>query len=138
MLKKDIRIIFLIYSRIKYIIILTMAITRGIKDKLDKYGLNLPVDKRTRAYKKILSENKWTESQYQSYLKQVLKRYKKEKEVVRQVQQQKSRPQGVAENVLTRNQKPKKIIQRFLQKSVQRNKVFRMKPTNSAWKSYEK
>ena len=54
---------------------MTMAITRGIKDKLDKYGSNLPVDKRTRAYKKILSDDKWTDSQHQSYLKQVLKRY---------------------------------------------------------------
>jgi len=82
-----------------------MAITRGIKDKLNKYGLNLPVDRRTRAYKKILSENKWTDIQYQSYLKQVLKRYtKKEKEVVRQVQQQKFR-QEVAEKVRERNTK---------------------------------
>jgi hypothetical protein len=31
-----------------------MAITRGIKDKLDKYGLNLPTDRRTRAYAAIL------------------------------------------------------------------------------------
>ena len=31
-----------------------MAITRSIKSKLDKYGVNLPVDKRTRAYGNIL------------------------------------------------------------------------------------
>ena len=37
-----------------------MAITRGIKDKLNKYGLNLPVDRRTRAYANILKKNKWT------------------------------------------------------------------------------
>ena len=33
-----------------------MAITRGIKDKLNKYGLNLPVDRRTRAYANILKK----------------------------------------------------------------------------------
>ena len=115
-----------------------MAITRGIRAKLETYGLNLPVDKRTRAYKKLLSDNKWTEAQYVSYLKQTLKRYtKKEKEVIRQVQKQKIK-QEVAENVRTRNQRPKQIIKRFLQKSVQRNKIFRIEPTNSAWKSYEK
>ena len=37
-----------------------MAITRGIKDKLDKYGLNLPTDRRTRAYAVILLKNKGT------------------------------------------------------------------------------
>ena len=34
-----------------------MTITRGIKAKLDKYGLNLPTDRRTRAYSNILKKN---------------------------------------------------------------------------------
>lgn len=80
-----------------------MAITRGIKDKLDKYGVNLPTDKRTRAYANVLKKNNWTETQYTNYLKQVLQRYtKREKEVVRQVQQQNYRQQ-VASNVAERN-----------------------------------
>ena len=86
-----------------------MAITRGVKEKLDKYGVNLPVDKRTRAYVNLLRKNQWTEAQYVKYLKDTLKRYtKKEKEVVRQVQQQKFR-QEVAENVRQRNIENTKI-----------------------------
>ena len=52
-----------------------MTITRGIKAKLDKYGLNLPTDRRTRAYSNILKKNNWTEDQYSRYLKDVTKRY---------------------------------------------------------------
>lgn len=37
-----------------------------------------------------------------------------------------------------RNQKPKNIIKRFLQKSVQRNKIFKIEPTNSSFKSYKR
>ena len=80
-----------------------MAITRGIKNQIDKYGVNLPTDKRTRAYSKLLRDNNWTEAQYASYLKQVLKRYTdKERRVVRQVQQQNFRQQ-VAAQVAERN-----------------------------------
>jgi len=31
-----------------------MTITRSIKSKLDNYGVNLPTDRRTRAYTNIL------------------------------------------------------------------------------------
>jgi len=87
-----------------------MAITRGIKDKLDKYGLNLPVDRRTRLYANILKKNNWTETQYVSYLKQTLKKYtKKEKKFVRQVQDTNYRQQ-VAENVRQRNIIPQRYI----------------------------
>jgi hypothetical protein len=55
-----------------------MVITRGVKEKLARYGTNLPVDKRTRAYAKILKDNNWTESQYVSFSKETL--YKTQKE----------------------------------------------------------
>lgn len=75
-----------------------MAITRGIKTKLDKYGINLPVDKRTRAYREILQKNKWTENQYVQYLKQYTKRFeKKEKEISSQVQRTNFRQRVMAE-----------------------------------------
>ena len=65
-----------------------MAITRGIKMKLERYGINLPVDKRTRAYRNILTQNNWTENQYVQYLKQYTKRFeKKEKAIIKQVKQ---------------------------------------------------
>ena len=86
-----------------------MAITRGIKDKLDKYGINLPTDKRTRRYQDLLRKEGWTEEQYKNYLKQVIQRYtKKEKKVVRQVQQQNFRAE-VAERVAVRNTKIKYV-----------------------------
>ena len=80
-----------------------MAITRGIKDKLDKYGINLPTDKRTRRYQNLLLKEGWTEEQYKNYLKQVIQRYtKKEKKIVRQVQEQNFRAE-VAERVRIMN-----------------------------------
>jgi hypothetical protein len=80
-----------------------MAITRGIKAKIDKYGLNVPTDKRTRRYQQLLRENNWTETQYESYLKQLVKRYDtKTKKMSQQVQQQNYRQQ-VALDVRERN-----------------------------------
>ena len=74
-----------------------MAITRGIRTKLEKYGLNLPHKRNTRAYKKILSENNWTEEQYTRYLKDVTKRYDtKLKSIAKTVQDTKYR-QEIAE-----------------------------------------
>ena len=35
---------------------ISMVITRGVKDKLARYGSNLPVDKRTRGYAKLLKD----------------------------------------------------------------------------------
>ena len=48
-------------------------ITRRIKSKLDKYWVNLPVDKRTRPYSNILRKNNWTDETYKGYLKEVIK-----------------------------------------------------------------
>jgi hypothetical protein len=80
-----------------------MAITRGIKAKIENYGLNVPTDKRTRRYQQILKENNWTETQYESYLKQLVKKYDtKTKKMSQQVQQQNYRQQ-VEINVRERN-----------------------------------
>jgi len=59
---------------------LSMVITRGVKQKLARYGANLPVDKRTRAYAKILKDNNWTEGQYASYLKETVTKLKKKED----------------------------------------------------------
>ena len=40
-----------------------MSITRSIKSKFDKYRVNLPVDKRTRAYGNFLRKNQWSDEQ---------------------------------------------------------------------------
>jgi len=59
---------------------LSMVITRGLKEKLARYGANLPVDKRTRAYAKILKDNNWTAGQYVSYLKETVTKLKKKED----------------------------------------------------------
>ena len=118
-----------------------MAITRSIKTKIDNYGINLPTDKRTRAYRQVLKKNNWTETQYEGYLKDLTKKYdKKTKTISKQVQSNNERIQMV-ENVINRNNyinKSSNTIQRFLQKSLSRNKIFKIKPTNSSFKSYQK
>ena len=99
-----------------------MAITRGIKDKLNKYGLNLPVDRRTRAYANLLQNNNWTETQYVSYLKQTLKKYtKKEKKFVRQVQDTNYRLE-VAEKVRQRKADGDLPIPKFDQDQIEKMK----------------
>ena len=76
-----------------------MSITRSIKSKLDKYGVNLPVDKRTKAYANILRKNNWTDETYKRYLKDTLKKFAtKEKKIVAQVARNKVREQ-VAQSV---------------------------------------
>ena len=80
-----------------------MAITRSIKSKLDNYGVNLPVDKRTRAYANILKKNQWTDAQYKGYLKDIIKKFAtKEKKIVAQVARNKIIEQ-VAQSVKDKN-----------------------------------
>ena len=52
-----------------------MSITRSIKSKLDNYGVNLPTDRRTRAYANILRKNNWTDETYKRYLKDIIKKF---------------------------------------------------------------
>ena len=80
-----------------------MAITRSNKSKLDNYGVNLSVDKRTRAYANILKKNQWTDEQYTRYLKDIIKGFvAKEKKIVTQVARNKVR-EKVFENVREKN-----------------------------------
>ena len=80
-----------------------MSITRSIKSKLDKYGVNLPVDKRTKAYANILRKNNWTDETHKGYLKDIIKKFAiKEKKIVSQVARNKVREQ-VAQSVKDQN-----------------------------------
>ena len=121
---------------------LSMVITRGVKQKLARYGTNLPVDKRTRAYAKILKDNNWTEGQYASYLKETVTKLKKKedkkiKEVTAQTKRAKEKEE-VSKQVITRNKKIPARISRVLQQNIKtRNQLFTMKPTDSSFKSYE-
>jgi len=80
-----------------------MTITRSIKSKLDNYGVNLPTDRRTRAYANILKKNNWTDETYKGYLKDIIKKFAiKEKKIVSQVARNKIIEQ-VAQSVKNKN-----------------------------------
>jgi hypothetical protein len=67
-----------------------MPISKAIKDKLQKYGLNLPYKMNTKAYSKILRDNGWTPKEYEEYLKTKTKALaKQEKSISTQVQRNK-------------------------------------------------
>ena len=84
-----------------------MVITRGVKDKLARYGSNLPVDKRTRGYAKLLKDNKWTDAQYVAYLKETIQGLKKKedkkiKTITKEVQID-NKKEEVSKKVIMRN-----------------------------------
>jgi len=67
--------------------------------------VNLPVDKRTRAYGNLLRKNQWTDEQYTRYLKDTLKKFAtKEKKIVAQVASNKFR-EPVAQGVREKNKR---------------------------------
>jgi len=111
-----------------------MSITRSIKSKLDNYGVNLPTDRRTRAYANILRKNNWTDETYKGYLKEVIKGFvAKEKKIVSQVTRNKAK-EKVIEDV-KRTNKISKFIGK-VQLNYIKNKLFYAKPSNSSFKSY--
>ena len=118
-----------------------MSITRSIKSKLDNYGVNLPTDRRTRAYANILRKNNWTDETYKGYLKEVIKGFvAKEKKIVSQVTRNKAREE-VIEEVQKKNKLSKFGKQNFLsinkiQRNYLKNKLFYAKVSNSSFKSY--
>ena len=72
----------------------TPKVPKNIKDKLFKYGVNLPTDGRTNAYKNILKEKNLTEKGYISYLKDITAKLKKKedakiKKIIKQVKDDK-------------------------------------------------
>ena len=80
-----------------------MTITRSIKSKLDNYGVNLPTDRRTRAYANILRKNNWTDETYKGYLKDIIKGFvAKEKKIVAEVARNKVREE-IAKSVKDKN-----------------------------------
>ena len=68
----------------------TPKVPKNIKDKLFKYGVNLPTKGSTNAYKNILIEKNLTEKGYVSYLKDTIAKLKKKedkkiKQIIKQV-----------------------------------------------------
>ena len=69
-----------------------MAITRGMREKLLKYGSNLPTDKRTRSYQKFLRENNMIQEQYEVYLQSVIEDFnQKQKRIQNELKKQNER-----------------------------------------------
>ena len=69
-------------------------VSKGIRDKLNKYGVNLPTDGRTNAYENILKEKNLTQKGYITYLKNIIAKLKKKedakiKQIIKQVQDNK-------------------------------------------------
>jgi hypothetical protein len=100
-----------------------MAITRGIKAKIENYGLNVPTDKRTRRYQQILKENNWTETQYETYLKQLVKKYDtKTKQISKDVEKNISREQQFTKVIRDNYFKSKIQSVKNLQSTFRRNR----------------
>ena len=117
------------------------TITRSIKSKLDKYGVNLPVDKCTRAYANIIKKNQQTDTKHISYFKDTLEKYvTKEKKIVAQVASNKVREQVISEvqkkNTLSKFEKKNSFPISKIQRNYLRNKLFYSKPSHSSLKSY--
>jgi hypothetical protein len=77
-------------------------VPKSIKDKLFKYGVNLPTDRRTIAYENILNEKKLNQREYITYLKDIIAKQKKKedakiKQIIKQVKDAKIREE-VREN----------------------------------------
>lgn len=117
-------------------------VSKGIKDKLFKYGINLPTDGRTNEYENILKEKNLTQKGYITYLKDIIaKLKKKEDKKIKQISAQTKKDiekEEVTKNINLRNKLAPKILKNVLNKNIkQRNQLFTMKPSDSSFKSYE-
>ncbi len=82
-------------------------VPNSIKEKLNRYGVNLPTDGRYNDYKNILKEKKLNPREYISYLKDILAKLKKKedtkiKKIIKQVQDTKIKEE-VQEKVAEKN-----------------------------------
>ena len=82
-------------------------VPNSIKEKLNRYGVNLPTDGRYNDYKNILKEKNLNPREYISYLKDILAKLKKKedtkiKKIIKQVQDTKIKKE-VQEKVAERN-----------------------------------
>ena len=66
-----------------------MAITKALRDNIRYFGIPLPIDKRTNAYKEELIRRNLTEKTYIQLLKTSVKQAKsKEQKKIKQIQKQ--------------------------------------------------
>lgn len=120
-----------------------MSITKPLRDNLRYYGITLPIDKRTNAYKEELKRRNIDEKTYVKLLRTQVKQEKtKEQKQIKRIQKetqiQKERLE--AQTKVTKVRKNYNIGNKIkpFQIKVIRNKVFNAKPAESAFKSYYK
>ena len=115
-----------------------MPITKSLRENIRYYGITLPIDKRTKEYKEIIRIKNINEKTYVELLRKLVKQEReKEKKKVKRIEKetkgQIERLEAQKKNL--ENEKRKKVIRPIQIKAI-RNKLFYMKPTQSAWKSY--
>ena len=116
-----------------------MPITKTLRDNIKYFGIALPVDRRTNAYKEELKKRNLNEKSYLELLKTSVKQAKaKEQKKIKQIEKQTKAQLERLE--IQREQKRKQIPVGKLIKPLQinfiRNKLFRQNPVESAFKSY--
>jgi len=120
-----------------------MSITKPLRDNLRYYGITLPIDKRTNAYKEELKQRNIDEKTYVKLLRtQVKKEKTKEQKQIKRIQKETKAQQEYlrAQQQITKKRQTYNLGNKLkpIQIKVIRNKVFNVKPAESAFKSYFK
>ena len=119
-----------------------MPITKSLRENVRYYGITLPIDKRTKEYKEIIKTKNIDEKTYVKLLRTLVKEAKdKEQKKIKQIQKatqtQISRLEAQKEVTEVIQLKSKSKVIRPIQIKAIRNKLFYMKPSQSAWKSFQ-
>lgn len=106
-----------------------MGLTKGQIKYIQENKLNLPVDKRTRAYQQFLKKRGWIDEQYEEYVKEVIRNHKKLAK-----DKMKKKVKQLEKEVQTNKRKEQQYTQ--IKNNNHRNKLLYMSPTEKGWKSY--
>ena len=119
-----------------------MPITKSLRDNIRYFGITLPIDRRTKDYKEELNKRQLNEKTYLELLRKQVKQAKaKEQKKVKKIQKETK----VQFERLETQKKISKVRQNYIlenkirpvQINAIRNKLFYMKPSQTAWKSYQ-
>ncbi len=119
-----------------------MPITKSLRENIRYYGITLPIDKRTKEYKEIIRIKNINEKTYVELLRKIVKqeREKEKKKVIRVQKETKVQLERLkVQKEVTENKKRRNVskVIRPIQINAIRNRLFYMKPAQSAWKSYK-
>ena len=119
-----------------------MPITKSLRENVRYYGITLPIDKRTKEYKEIIKTKNIDEKTYVKLLRTLVKQAKDKeqkriKKVQKETQAQLSRLEAQKKISEVIQLKSKIKVIRPIQIKAISNKLFYMKPSQSAWKSFQ-